>query len=195
MCVSVWRSQTKGRLVRAITMFKLTKRTMSFQHKHALEFGFEIIEFKEKGNMPVVTGMRCLFYVYHNWDLGLASRKHKPINNIHIFKAPFIKEHYLLHLKQHVEIWEEYNELSIDSKKVYFNGKVKRINTMHMYIDISQDVIHFTIALPIINVIIKELFYCDDDQILFDINEVDDEDEEDHHMNMEWIRRRRRRSL
>jgi hypothetical protein len=40
-----------------------------------------------------------------------------------------------LHLKQHAETWEEYNELSIDGKKVYFNGKVKRINTMHMYIN------------------------------------------------------------
>jgi hypothetical protein len=76
-----------------------------------------------------------LFYVYHGQDVRLANRKHKPTNNIHIFKAPFIKQHYLLHLKQHAKTWEEYNELSIDDKKVYFNGKVKHVNTMHMYID------------------------------------------------------------
>ncbi len=41
--------------------------------------------------------------------------------------------------------------------------------------------------MPIVNVIIKELFYHDDDQILAGIDEVDDEDEEDHHMNLEQI--------
>jgi hypothetical protein len=39
--------------------------------------------------------------------------------------------------------------------------------------------------LSIVDVIIKELFYLDDDQIL-----VDDEDEENHHMNMEQIRKK-----
>ncbi len=100
-----------------------------------LEFGLEIVELEEKGNMPVVMGMCCLFYVYCGWDVEPASRKHKPIDNIHIFKAPFIKQHYLSHLKQHAETWEEYNELSVDDKKVYFNGKVKHVNMMHMYID------------------------------------------------------------
>ncbi len=84
-------------------------------------------------------------------------------------------------MKHHAETWEEYNELSVDGKKAYFDGKVKRTNMMHMYIDTSQNVIHFTISLSIIDVIIKELFY------------YNDKDEEDHHMNMEWIRKRRRR--
>jgi hypothetical protein len=44
-------------------MSKSTKRTTLFQRKHALEFGLEIVEFEEKGNMPVVTGVRCLFCV------------------------------------------------------------------------------------------------------------------------------------
>ncbi|CAK9250170.1 unnamed protein product [Sphagnum jensenii] len=111
-------------------------------------------------------------------------------DNIHIFKAPFIKEHYLSHLKQHAETWEEYKELSVDSKKVYFNSKVKHANMMHMYIDTNQDAIHFTISLPIGDIIIKELFYRDEDQILAGINEIEEEDEEDHHMNMERIRKK-----
>jgi hypothetical protein len=171
-------------------MSKSTKRTTPFQRKHALEFGLEIVEFEKKGNMPVVTGVRCLFCVYHGRHVELTSRKHKPTDNIHIFKAPFIKQHYLSHLKQHAETWEEYKELSVDGKKVYFNGKVKRANTMHMYIDTNQDAIHFTISLPIIDVIIKELFYRDEDQILAGINEIEEEDEEDHHMNMERIRKK-----
>jgi hypothetical protein len=45
-------------------MSKLTKHTTPFQRKHALEFGLEIVELEEKGNTPIVTGVRCLFYVY-----------------------------------------------------------------------------------------------------------------------------------
>jgi hypothetical protein len=84
----------------------------------------------------------------------------------------------------------EYNELSVNGKKVYFNDKVKCANMMHMYINTSPDTIHFTISLPIVDVIIKELFYRDEDQILTGVDEVDDEDEEDHHMNMEQIHKK-----
>jgi len=171
-------------------MSKSTKRTTPFQRKHALEFGLEIVEFEEKCNMSVVTGVRCLFCVYHGRHVELTSRKRKPTDNIHIFKAPFIKQYYLSHLKQHAETWEEYKELSVDDKKVYFNGKIKRANTMHMYIDTNQDAIHFTILLPIVDVIIKELFYHDEDQIVAGIDEIEEEDEEDHHMNMERIRKK-----
>lgn len=60
---------------------------------------------------------------------------------------------------------------------MYFDGKVKRANIMHMYIDTNQDAIHFTISLPIVDVIIKELFYNDDNQILASVDEVDNENE------------------
>jgi hypothetical protein len=171
-------------------MSKSTKRTTPFQHKHALEFGLEIVEFEKKGNTSIMTSMCCLFYMYHGQDVRLASHKHKPTDNIHIFKMSFIKQHYLSHLNQHVETWEEYNELFIDDKKVYFDDKVKCANTMHMYIDTSQDAICFTISLPIVNIIIKELFYCDDNQIFIGVNDVDNKDEEDQHMNMEQIRKK-----
>jgi Zn ribbon nucleic-acid-binding protein len=72
-------------------MFKLTKCTTPFQCKHALEFGLEIIELEKKGNMPIVTSVRCMFCMYHGRDVELASHKRKSTNNIHIFKAPFIK--------------------------------------------------------------------------------------------------------
>ncbi len=189
MSVSMQRSQTKGRPARAIPMFKSTKCTRSFQRKHVLQFGLEIVELEEKGNMPIVTGVCCMFCVYHGWDVKLTSCKCMLIDNIHISKAPFIKQHYLLHLKQHAETWEEYNELSIDDKKVYFDGKVKRANTMHMYIALTRRP-SALLSLLIVDVIIKELFYPDDNQILVGIDEVDDEDEEDHHMNMEWIHKK-----
>jgi hypothetical protein len=102
-----------------------------------LEFGFKIVELKEKGNMLVVTGVRCLFCEYCGWDVEPASCKCKPIDNIHIFKTSFIKQHYLSHLKQHAKTWEEYNELFVDDKKAYLNSKVKCVDMMHMYINTS----------------------------------------------------------
>ncbi len=168
---------------------------MSFQRKHALEFGLEIVELEEKGNMPFVMGLHYLLCMYRGQYVRPMIHKCTLTDNIHIFKAPFIKQHYfshlkqhyLSHLKQHVETLEEYNELSVNGKKAYFNGKVKRANTMHMYIDTSQDTIRFTILLSIVNVIIMELIYHNDDQILDGIDEVDNKDEEDHHMNINGV--------
>lgn len=66
---------------------------------------------------------------------------------------------------------------------------------MHMYIDTNQDAICFIISLSITDVIIKELFYHDDNQILVGVNEVNEEDEEDHHMNMEWIHKKAEKKI
>jgi hypothetical protein len=64
MCVNTWRFQTKSRPTRVIAMFKSTNHITMFQLKHALEFGFKIVELKKKGNTPVLMGVRCLNYVY-----------------------------------------------------------------------------------------------------------------------------------
>jgi hypothetical protein len=49
--------------------------------------------------------------------------------------------------------------------------------------------------LLIVDVIIKELFHPDDNQILTGVDEVDDEDKKDHHMNMEWIRKKAKKKI
>ncbi len=66
---------------------------------------------------------------------------------------------------------------------------------MHMYIDTSHDAICFIISLPIIDVIIKELFYRNNDQIIANIDEFDNEDKEDHHMNMEQIHKKAEKNI
>ncbi len=47
----------------------------------------------------------------------------------------------------------------------------------------------------IIDIIIKELFYRNDDQIFADIDEVDEEEDDHHHMNMEWIRKKAEKKI
>jgi len=49
--------------------------------------------------------------------------------------------------------------------------------------------------LPTIDIIIKELFNRDDDQILVGVDEVNNEDEEDHHMNMELMRKKVKKKI
>jgi hypothetical protein len=49
--------------------------------------------------------------------------------------------------------------------------------------------------LPIIDIIIVEFFYHDDDQILAGVYEVDNKDDENHHMNMEWIRKKAEKKI
>jgi hypothetical protein len=49
--------------------------------------------------------------------------------------------------------------------------------------------------LPTIDIIIKELFDRNDDQILVGIDEVNNEDEEDHHMNMELMRKKVKKKI
>jgi len=80
-------------------MSKSTKCITSFQHKHVLEFELQIVELEKKGNMSIVMGMHFLFYMYHGRDVEPARPKRKLTNNIHIFRTPFIKQHYLSHLK------------------------------------------------------------------------------------------------
>jgi hypothetical protein len=64
-----------------------------------------------------------------------------------------------------------------------------------MYINTNQDAIRFTISLPIVDVIIRELLYHDDNQILANVDEVDNEDEQDHHMNMERIHKKAEKKI
>jgi hypothetical protein len=49
--------------------------------------------------------------------------------------------------------------------------------------------------LSIVDITIKELFYRDDNQILIDVDEVNDGDEEDHHMNMKHIRKKAEKKI
>ncbi len=64
-----------------------------------------------------------------------------------------------------------------------------------MYINTNHDTICFIISLSIINVIIKELFYCDNDQIIANVDEFDNKDKEDHHMNMERIHKKAEKNI
>jgi hypothetical protein len=89
--------------------------------------------------------------------------------------------------------------LSNEEKKTFFDGMEKRANTMHMYMDTTKDAIHVTVSLPIVDIIIQELFYRHEDQIRAGIEDEDDDvedvDKEDHAKDLERQRKREEKKI
>jgi hypothetical protein len=77
-------------------------------------------------------------------------------------------------LKQHAELWAAYQALSNQDKKEYFKSKVKRINTLHQHMDLTTDSIEFVISIDVVDMIIGDIFFCNDKQLLNDSDNDDD---------------------
>jgi len=66
-------------------------------------------------------------------------------------------------LKQHAKSWATYQVLFDQDKKEYFKNKVKRINTLHQHMDLTVDSIEFVISADIVDTIIDDIFFCNDE--------------------------------
>jgi hypothetical protein len=64
--------------------------------------------------------------------------------------------------------------MSNQDKKEYFKSKVKRINTLHQHMDLTADSIEFVILADIVDTIIGDIFFRNDEQLLHDNNSDDD---------------------
>jgi uncharacterized membrane protein len=51
---------------------------------------------------------------------------------------------------------------------------VKHINTLHQHMDLKTDLIEFIISVHIVDTIISDIFFCNDKQLLNDIDSDDD---------------------
>jgi hypothetical protein len=87
---------------------------------------------------------------------------------------PFTPFNYSYHLKQHVKLWAAYQVLSDQDQKEYFKSKVKRINILHQHMDLTTDSIEFVILANIVDTIIGDIFFRNDEQ-LFNDNDSDDD--------------------
>ncbi len=54
--------------------------------------------------------------------------------------------------------------MSVDQKKQYFVGRVKLTNTLHHHFNLDADMLQFSISSDIIETIIGDLFFRDDEQ-------------------------------
>jgi hypothetical protein len=55
--------------------------------------------------------------------------------------------------------------MSVDQKKQYFNGRIKATNMLHHHFDLDKDTYEFFICTEIVNVIINDLFFHNDEQL------------------------------
>jgi hypothetical protein len=143
------------------------KKAMPFQKAHVLDFAFEVVEVVSTNARGDVT-VQCLFCMYEGRDVvkvGVVGRKPKQRSDIQYFTKPFAPFKYRSHHKgQHAASWIEYQALSIDHKKDYFNGRIKATNTLHHHFDLDKDTYEFSICTDIVEVIIGEVFFRDDEQ-------------------------------
>ncbi len=153
---------------------EVAKRGTQFQPNHSLDFAVERID-TSSGSTAC-----CFFCVHEGREVVFvgagSSRKRKRTDKIKYFSAPFQPHKYCSHHEgQHVASWEEYQKLSKEDKAKYFDSKKKLTETLHAFIDLSEDSVTYTINASIVEVIIGELFFRKSD----DANSDNDDEEED----------------
>jgi hypothetical protein len=65
--------------------------------------------------------------------------------------------------------------LSNEEKRMHFDGKANRANTLHQYLDLEFDSLTFHVSVPIVDVMIVDLFFRPDEVLV----DFDDDDEDD----------------
>ncbi|KAH8955409.1 hypothetical protein BDL97_08G136500 [Sphagnum fallax] len=148
----------------------MPKAKTPFQPKHALEFGLEVYSTNRHGNEIRVNLGRDEVVV----EPG-GSYKQKSRSDIKYYNASFAPQNYRNHnWGKHNEAWTEYQALSREDKDNFFKDKTSVVNTLHNYIDMTKDTIHFSLSSRIIDVIIGNIFFRDD-EVLIDIDDDDDD--------------------
>ena len=161
-----------------LTMPPKLKVQTPFQAKHALEYGVELVK-TEKGGIHTV---RCLFCVFEGRDSvrvgSMTGRKRKSRQDIKYYMKPFSPQNCRSHNSgQHAESWAAYAELSAEDKRNDFTGKVKRGNTLDQHYDLEGDSLVFSVQPPIIDIIVGDMFFRNN-ELLDDAEEEDEDDVE-----------------
>jgi hypothetical protein len=140
------------------------KKATLFQKPHVLEFALEVVWTASNGDVTI-----CWLFSLHEGrnvvEVGLAGRKHKQRGNIKYFTKSFAPFKYHSHHNgQHTSSWMEYQGLSIDKKKQYIVGRIKLTKTLHHHFDLDADTLQFSISFDIIETIVDNLFFHDNEQ-------------------------------
>jgi hypothetical protein len=142
-----------------------SKKGTPFQKAHVLDFALEIVSTDAHGDVTVW----CLFCLYQGRDVvevNIARQKRKQHSDIKYFTKPFsLFKYHSHHEGQHATSWTEYQGTSVDQKKQCFNGRIKVTNTLHHHFDLDKDTYEFFICTEIVDVIIGDLFFHDDEQL------------------------------
>ncbi|KAH8952971.1 hypothetical protein BDL97_09G113300 [Sphagnum fallax] len=164
----------RPRSARSSTMPKPTP----FQPGHALEYAVEVVSRDAKGSATCW----CLFCVHEGRvevEISQNGRKRKRTAQIKMFTAPFYPHKYRSHHEsQHAESWALYQDLSKADKKQYFSSQIKPANTLHRHMTVKDDKLVFDISARIVDTIIGDLFFRDD-EVLANADSDDDDSDDD----------------
>ena len=137
-------------------------RKTPFLKKHALQYGVRPCE-RSTGNNGRVISAECLFCIHFCREQKPGSKRARTAN-IKYYTSPFRADNYTQHLKtQHSERWQEYQGLSVEEQKTYFDQAVPIKKTLHGHFGSSQMAMHYTFNGPIIDKIIGEMLWDPDD--------------------------------
>jgi len=152
------------------------KAKTPWQPAHGLEYALEVVNTTGNGNITV----RCMLCIYEGRDSvvvdGSSTRKRKSRNDTKYFLKPFLPHKYRSHHDgQHTESWALYKAAAKKDKQHFFDNKIKVANTLHQYMDLDIDILTFMINASIVNTIISDMFFRDD-EVVVDSDDADDND-------------------
>lgn len=139
------------------------KRATPFRTEHALQFGVKVVE-RDAATKEVVSAS-CLFCIHFGREENIGSKRSRTANVMY-FKKPFRSDMYLRHMtSQHPLRWNEYSALNQTEKASYFdaNAPVVHRNTIKSYFGGSQVPIQLLVDKDIVDVIIGDMLFQDDD--------------------------------
>lgn len=139
------------------------KRITPFNEAHALEYGLEIAS--RSASTKQVDSVRCKFCIYFGKEGRKASpvssattasaRKRKVTENIKYFTRPFRVDNYKSHLKTHSVKWAEYQPLSNEEKKAFFEQEPEKfVNTLDAHFDIERKRAYFALTLTLLRTLL-----------------------------------------
>ncbi len=152
------------------------KAKTPWQPAHELEYALEVVSIAGNGDITV----RCMFCVYEGRDSVVvddnSTRKRKSRNDIKYFLKPFLPHKYRSHHdKQHAELWALYKAAAKKDKQHFFDNKIKVANTLHRYMDLDSDILTFMINASIVNTIIGDMFFRDN-EVVVDSDDANNDD-------------------
>ena len=112
-------------------------RATPFLRDHQLAYTVKPSQYYQD-QPSVVLSAECLFCVDHGHEEQIGS-KHRKTGNVKYFTAPFRTDNYLQHHhNQHSTLWENYQSLSSEDKKLFFADVIPVKETMHQYLSGKQ---------------------------------------------------------
>jgi len=149
-------------------------RGTPYQKKWALKFGIAISELDPITSQ--VTSCICLFCKFLGRSTVVSAvRKRKSTGNVQFWNYPFRSENIETHMQtQHVEDYHDFLQMSSDEKTAFWASKTSRLQTLHSHWDLSSDTVTFNISASVINDIIGELMFNEEDDLAAADQEEDD---------------------